>query len=360
MNDNTPAASGAAPTLPSLPAPDLWMDGGSIKGYSTLPGPGPWFTGQDMRDYARAALASREASPAPLTDEPTVPEDVLVLVRKYGDARADDMGWAQATVDLVHGLRRWAAALASPQVAPAPKPLDDPKLQQWFGDAIEGAMAFGFMGNNPPPEGHWLTRFWNIGRAEAAKGAAPAPKPVAWQERQQTIDGWTSWYAVDKPGAAPSQVVCGIEYQWRPLFATPVQVAPGVIDFAKPLETTEGEPVKHVCHDVIQYRSAQVCIDKSTGRSYSGPYPGLTIRNVAAPMQTPAAADDARDAALWREHVAKLDALVTYCPTCCQGFYASKEMTRDEIIFECGKTVGRSTPAAKPAEPTLPTQGDAK
>lgn len=51
-------------------------------------------------------------------------------------------------------------------------PLDTPRLQQLFGDAIEGALAFGFQGNNPPPEGHWLWRFWNIGRAEATKAAA--------------------------------------------------------------------------------------------------------------------------------------------------------------------------------------------
>jgi len=60
------------------------------------------------------------------------------------------------------------------------KPLDDPRLQQLFGDAIEGALAFGFQGNNAPPEGHWLQRFWNIGRAEATKGATlPAAAPGA-------------------------------------------------------------------------------------------------------------------------------------------------------------------------------------
>lgn len=48
-----------------------------------------------------------------------------------------------------------------------------------------------------------------------------------------------------------------------------------------------------------------------------------------------------RDAALWREHIGKLDTLVEYCPTCCQGFNAKPEMTRDEVIFECGKTSGR-------------------
>lgn len=33
-------------------------------------------------------------------------------------------------------------------------------------DAIVGALAFGKQGRNPPPEGHWLQRFWDIGRAE--------------------------------------------------------------------------------------------------------------------------------------------------------------------------------------------------
>ncbi|TDV54427.1 hypothetical protein EC919_104163 [Pseudomonas graminis] len=33
-------------------------------------------------------------------------------------------------------------------------------------DSITGAMAFGYQNTNPPPEGHWATRFWEIGRAE--------------------------------------------------------------------------------------------------------------------------------------------------------------------------------------------------
>ena len=48
------------------------------------------------------------------------------------------------------------------------------------------------------------------------------------------------------------------------------------------------------------------------------------------------------DAARWREHVGKLDALVAYCPTCCQGFIAKQDMTRDEVLFACGKAVGQS------------------
>lgn len=33
-------------------------------------------------------------------------------------------------------------------------------------DVIIGAMAFGYQNTNPPPEGHWAKRFWDIGRAE--------------------------------------------------------------------------------------------------------------------------------------------------------------------------------------------------
>ncbi|HDS1746421.1 hypothetical protein [Pseudomonas sp. M2] len=33
-------------------------------------------------------------------------------------------------------------------------------------DLAIGAMAMGKQNNNPPPEGHWGERFWDIGRAE--------------------------------------------------------------------------------------------------------------------------------------------------------------------------------------------------
>ena len=62
-----------------------------------------------------------------------------------------------------------------------------------------------------------------------------------------------------------------------------------------------------------------------------------------AAQQAPAQADSVlEDAARWREHVGKLDALVAYCPTCCQGFIAKQDMTRDEVLFACGKAVGQS------------------
>jgi len=52
------------------------------------------------------------------------------------------------------------------------------------------------------------------------------------------------------------------------------------LDFAKPLETASGEPVKWICSDVIEYKSARVCVDQNTGLVYSSPYIGLKIRNV--------------------------------------------------------------------------------
>ena len=61
-----------------------------------------------------------------------------------------------------------------------------------------------------------------------------------------------------------------------------------------------------------------------------------------ATQASPVDANVQEDAARWREHVEKLDALVAYCPTCCQGFIAKQAMTRDEVLFACGKAVGQS------------------
>ena len=49
-------------------------------------------------------------------------------------------------------------------------------------------------------------------------------EPVAWQERQQTKIGFTNWYDSGKPPSRDkklSEVIDGIEYQWRPLFIHP-------------------------------------------------------------------------------------------------------------------------------------------
>lgn len=67
------------------------------------------------------------------------------------------------------------------------KPLDDPRLQQLFGDAIEGALAFGYQGENAAPPGHWLERFWHLGRAEAEKTLAATPPPMPARLNDQRI-----------------------------------------------------------------------------------------------------------------------------------------------------------------------------
>ncbi|WP_088146977.1 hypothetical protein [Achromobacter denitrificans] len=51
--------------------------------------------------------------------------------------------------------------------------LADPALQKLFGEAITGALGFGAQGANPPPKGHWLAPFWEMGRADAALASAP-------------------------------------------------------------------------------------------------------------------------------------------------------------------------------------------
>ena len=65
----------------------------------------------------------------------------------------------------------------------APKPLDDPRLQELFMSAITGAISMGAQGINRPPVGHWLCAAWNMG-AETARAAAPAPVAQALTDEQ--------------------------------------------------------------------------------------------------------------------------------------------------------------------------------
>ena len=87
-----------------------------------------------------------------------------------------------------------------------------------------------------------------------------------------------------------------------------------------------------------------------------GCYYESTVRRLLA-TQPAEGASAQEDASRWREHVGKLDALVAYCPTCCQGFAANPDMTRDEVIFECGKAAGLRDSQRKDAAraQTVPT-----
>lgn len=43
--------------------------------------------------------------------------------------------------------------------------LEDADLQEKFSAAIMGAMMYGAGNTNPPPAGHWLEQFWQLGRS---------------------------------------------------------------------------------------------------------------------------------------------------------------------------------------------------
>ncbi|MGC3297693.1 hypothetical protein [Pseudomonas aeruginosa] len=102
-------------------------------------------------------------------------------------------------------------------------------------------------------------------------------------------------YFDDKRGEYRSMNLCAIEasdaqdlnlqlqgWQARAALAQP-SPAPhpaSELDFSRPLETENGDPVKWICADVIEYKSARVCVAKDTGLVYSSPYIGLKIRNV--------------------------------------------------------------------------------
>jgi hypothetical protein len=69
---------------------------------------------------------------------------------------------------------------APQQEAQEPYSIDaDPQgIRAVVADAITGALAFGAQGANPPPEGHWLTPFWEMAREEAMR-TQPAPAPLS-------------------------------------------------------------------------------------------------------------------------------------------------------------------------------------
>ena len=67
-------------------------------------------------------------------------------------------------------------------------------------------------------------------------------EPVAWQERQQTKTGLTNWYDSGKPPSRDrklSEVIGGIEYQWRPLFTHPP--APSAVEWVSVEDRLPGE-----------------------------------------------------------------------------------------------------------------------
>jgi hypothetical protein len=130
---------------------------------------------------ARAALA--QAAPA----EPVA----TAWVASHESGRVLHLGgpeWKVEAVSFEPARPPWSKPMGLEVLSatpPAPSaPLDDPRLQGLFSDAISGALAFGAQNTNPPPAGHWLERFWQMGRAERAlsEAAPPAAEPPSTPE----------------------------------------------------------------------------------------------------------------------------------------------------------------------------------
>lgn len=145
---------------PSVPAPDLRSALAEMDRLRLLP--------QATVAFEEARLNLESAVRAALAASPAAP---IAWLRNSGTPH-DKEAYAITTAvrDLLlkvdpNQVGRYTIPLYAHPVAS--RPLDDRHLQGLFGDAIDGALAFGYQGTNPPPEGHWLTRFWNLGRAAA-------------------------------------------------------------------------------------------------------------------------------------------------------------------------------------------------
>ena len=112
--------------------------------------------------------------PPIISAESQVHRSLQALLRRCDETIATITPESTTEAELLQLLRTEIAAatreadpLQAELLAAMPKPLDDPRLQQVFGDCIDGALTVGFQGSKPPPEGHWLWRFWSKGRAAA-------------------------------------------------------------------------------------------------------------------------------------------------------------------------------------------------
>lgn len=109
---------------------------------------------------------------------------------------------------------RWGPALAAARAALAQEPA--PTHDQNARFAIDGAIQKGYDGVDEPPDDHWLTEYWMIGKHLAARNASPPPaddlvRPVAWQ--LLGTDGFpVNWIALHEP------VKTHEDDKWRPLY----------------------------------------------------------------------------------------------------------------------------------------------
>lgn len=141
-------------------------------------------------------------------------------------------------------------------------------------DTITGAMAFGFQNANPPPEGHWGKRFWDIGRAEGAErdrltnqrdaillqarvwaGEAKTQQAIT-REVGEILGGIPCWGPIAASVEALNQRVTAIELMREHRIAvTPEHEGQWHADLygheAEPLISAEGETPEQAVHAVM-------------------------------------------------------------------------------------------------------------
>jgi hypothetical protein len=81
---------------------------------------------------------------------------------------------ANTAIEMIDAiLKEHPAAQPAPNMAYSID-ADSCGIRKRAADAIIGALALGAQDSSPPPEGHWLQQFWDMGRAEASKSTPPA------------------------------------------------------------------------------------------------------------------------------------------------------------------------------------------
>jgi len=148
---------------------------------------------------AQTALFEMAAQPAPVQPELWA---MMFIEKMLETTPAHSLLASQ----VFHELRQLvnAQTIATPPAAqPAPNmaysiDADLSGIRKRAADAIIGALALGAQDSSPPPEGHWLQQFWDIGRAEASKATPPAqpapavPAPLTDDQCRAAFDAWYS------------------------------------------------------------------------------------------------------------------------------------------------------------------------
>lgn len=106
-------------------------------------------------------------------------------------------------------IKRAIDALTTLRAQPQPQPTEKQNAR-W---AIDGAIAFGMQGIKEPPEGHWLTEYWDIGRKLAAQPVAQEPAALLRNAETMARTGASAMHIVEliRAHVAPTDAAAGNE-----------------------------------------------------------------------------------------------------------------------------------------------------